>query len=516
VHNNYYFLRHLTKAIEPIITDAVISECFSQNKEELIIRFETRSDPFFIKASLHTTFTCLAFPMQFHRAKKNSIDLFEILIGQRVQSVTQFNNERSFALRLSNNLTLLFKMHGNRSNIILFENEKILTLFKKNIPTDHQLDLSSLNREIDWSYENFITHRNEPAKIYFTFGKLIWQYLDLLDYKIKDIEQQWQMINDVKKELDTANFYVSEWKDIPVLSLIKTGLIKRHFTDPVKAINEFYFTFTQVFVLTQEKREILSALNSKLQSYENYIKKTKDKLTELEQGNNYKVWADLIMANMHHVEPGSEKVLLNDFYDEDKPVEIKLKKDFSAQKNAEVYYKKSKNQNIELGHLRDALTQKQKAIDEVTAQLLTLQGVSDLKTLRQVSATFQHDVKESAEGKVLPYHEFIVNGFKIWVGRNAQSNDILTLKFGYKEDLWLHAKDVAGSHVIIKHQAGKNFPKDVIERAAQLAAYNSKRKNETLCPVIVTPKKFVRKRKGDPAGAVIVEREDVMMVEPKL
>ncbi len=98
---------------------------------------------------------------------------------------------------------------------------------------------------------------------------------------------------------------------------------------------------------------------------------------------------------------------------------------------------------------------------------------------------------------------------------NAQRNDELTLKYAYKEDLWLHAKDVPGSHVIIKHQSGKNFPKDVIERAAQLAAYYSKRKTDTLCPVAVTPKKYVRKRKGDPAGMVVVEREEVVMVEPR-
>ena len=116
----------------------------------------------------------------------------------------------------------------------------------------------------------------------------------------------------------------------------------------------------------------------------------------------------------------------------------------------------------------------------------------------------------------MPFHEFEFKGYKIWVGRNAESNDKLTLKYSHKDDLWLHAKDVAGSHVLIKHQSGKNFPKDVIERAAELAAYNSKRKTDSLCPVTVTPKKFVRKRKGDPAGAVVVEREDVIMVEPKL
>jgi predicted ribosome quality control (RQC) complex YloA/Tae2 family protein len=73
---------------------------------------------------------------------------------------------------------------------------------------------------------------------------------------------------------------------------------------------------------------------------------------------------------------------------------------------------------------------------------------------------------------------------------------------------------VSGSHVIVKHQAGRAFPKDVIEFAASLAAFNSKRKTESLCPVVVTPKKFVRKRKGDPPGMVVVEREEVVMVTP--
>jgi predicted ribosome quality control (RQC) complex YloA/Tae2 family protein len=78
----------------------------------------------------------------------------------------------------------------------------------------------------------------------------------------------------------------------------------------------------------------------------------------------------------------------------------------------------------------------------------------------------------------------------------------------------MHVRDDSGSHVLLKHQANKPFPKDVIEYAAAIAAFFSKRKTEPLCAVIVTPKKFVRKRKGDPAGAVVVDREDVILVEP--
>ncbi|MEM7297209.1 MAG: NFACT RNA binding domain-containing protein [Bacteroidota bacterium] len=107
-----------------------------------------------------------------------------------------------------------------------------------------------------------------------------------------------------------------------------------------------------------------------------------------------------------------------------------------------------------------------------------------------------------------------MDGWLIWVGKNSKANDELTLKYAKKNDLWLHAKDVPGSHVVVKEKPGQNYPEYIIEKAAGLAAANSKRKTDTLCPVIYTPKKFVRKMKGAPAGQVIVEKEEVVMVEP--
>ena len=140
-------------------------------------------------------------------------------------------------------------------------------------------------------------------------------------------------------------------------------------------------------------------------------------------------------------------------------------------------------------------------------------GLSNLRRIIDEPGTVKRG--KGKQISAVPYHEFEYKGFKIWVGKNAVSNDKLTQHYAFKEDLWLHAKDVAGSHVLIKYQAGKPFPKGVIERAAELAAHFSKRKNESLCPVTVTPKKFVRKRKGDPSGAVVVERENVIMVTPR-
>jgi predicted ribosome quality control (RQC) complex YloA/Tae2 family protein len=514
VHNNYYFLRQLSKSLETTLTGTVISECFSQNKDELVIRFETHTEPFFIKASLDPSFTCLSFPGDFSRARKNSVDLFGDMIGHRVAGIRQFENERSFAILLSDDKSLLFKMHGNRSNIILFEKDIPAQLFRNNIPADITLRLNALDRTIDWSYESFLQHRTKLQSLYFTFGKIIWKSLATKNFEALSPEQQWQEIQTIKQQLETPVYFISQADNILALSLIQYGHTLKEFRDPVKATNEFFYTYTQQAAFIREKASTLSLLRNKLQGSEAYYQKTFDKLTEVESDNHYKVWADLVMAYMHEIKPGTEKVTLPDFYHENKPVEIKLKKDIPPQKNAEVFYRKAKNQHIEIQRLQEVLEAKEKEIENLKQQLHEFETIGELKTLRKtISSKGLSDEKEK-QSAPLPFHEFEMSGFKIWVGRNAQNNDILTFKYGFKEDLWLHAKDVAGSHVLIKYQSGKNYPKDVIERAAQLAAYNSKRKTETLCPVIVTPKKFVRKRKGDPAGAVVVEREEVILVEP--
>jgi predicted ribosome quality control (RQC) complex YloA/Tae2 family protein len=480
------------------------------------MRFETHSGTFFIKANLIPEFTCLSFPDEFHRARKNSIDLFQILIGQRVLSVRQFENERSFALILTNDLTFVFKMHGNRSNLVLFEKERIRELFKNNIRADNNLALASFDKTVDWGFANFEAHRDNPAKAYFTFGKLVWEHLREKGFHIQSAQQQWRMILDVRDALEQKHFFIVDTQKGPALTMLKVEKVIKSLDTPIAALNEFYYTYTQVFTLFKEKNALLTSLNSKLQSGKNYYKKTFAKLAELEQDTSYKVWADLIMANLHQLKAGDEKAVVNNFYNNDHLIEIKLKRELSPQKTAELYYRKSKNQQIEAEHLQNALFAKEKQIAETENLIESIQQVNDLKTLRKLKSEISASLPDDNDSENLPYHEFIFQGFKIWVGKNAQSNDTLTQRFGYKEDLWLHAKDVPGSHVLLKYQAGKNFPKPVIERAAELAAYNSKRKNETLCPVIVTPRKFVRKRKGDPAGTVVVEREDVIMVEPRL
>lgn len=491
-----------------------MSACFSQSRDELILRFEIGSRSFVIRASLQPGIACLSFADDLHRARKNSVDLFNAIIGQRVSAIRQFRNERSFAINLSGDLSLLFKMHGSRANIILFEGGAARDLFRNNQAADRTLDPETLDRDIDWSFDYFAAHRHELRTSYFTFGKIVWRYLDELHFFEKSLDAQWQVMQELLDQLNHPAFYLTTIAGKPALSLVRTGEIKRTWPRPVDAANDFFHAITVDFVFSREKSALVHALKAKVSSGTQYLEKNNARLTELQRDERYKHWADLIMANLHAIPPGSENILLDDFHEGKAPVSVKLKKELTPQKNAELYYRKARNRHIEIGKIESSIRQKAEALEQLGQQIRQVEAATDLKSLRRLRDSMSPEEHVEKQKTTLPYREFVFKGYRIWVGKTAAHNDTLTSKYGYKDDLWLHAKDVAGSHVLVKYQAGKNFPKDVIEYAASLAAANSKRKNESLCPVIVTPRKFVRKRKADAPGAVVVERETVMMIAP--
>ncbi|GCC51806.1 DUF814 domain-containing protein [Chryseotalea sanaruensis] len=516
MHNNYYTLKQLTRELEPLLSRSVVSECYSQNKEELIIRFEIKNQSFYIKANLQPSFSCLSFPEVFHRARKNSVDLFPDCIGLTVESIRQFNDERSFAIALSHNFSLLFKMHGNRSNVVLFEGDQVHTIFRNNLEADENIAMADLDKNIDWRIEAMPDFAEGIRKHFFTLGKLVWRLLEKESFFTQAREMQWKRLLEIKLQLESPAFYITESEGSILLSLLPTGNIILQEGKVILALTQFYNHYQQFNAFEQEKAKALQAIGATLKSTNAYLSKTRAKLNEVTHDQHYKIWADVLMANMHAIKPGATQVSLPDFYNNNQLIEIKLKQELSPQKNAEVFYRKSKNQQQEIERLQKALDEKETEKQKSEALQTQLSNITSLKELRALLQTTHPSTNKKEKVITLPFHEFVYKDYIIWVGKNAQANDLLTLKHSRKEDLWLHAKDVAGSHVIIKQKSGKAFPKDVIERAAQLAAYNSKRKSEGLVPVAYTPKKFVRKRKGDPAGLVVVEREEVILVEPRL
>jgi predicted ribosome quality control (RQC) complex YloA/Tae2 family protein len=218
------------------------------------------------------------------------------------------------------------------------------------------------------------------------------------------------------------------------------------------------------------------------------------------------------MANLNIINPNDAQIEVPDLYHENTNITIKLKPQISPQRNAEILYRKSKNQRLEINKIKENIAAKKNVIQQLDQKIEAIELTTDWKALQRLIKTTPLD----PPAKDLPFNTFSVTDYSIYVGRNNKCNDVLTFDYAKKDDLWLHVKDAPGSHVIIKKQGILPIPKPVIERAAALAAYFSKRKTENMAPVIYTERKYVRKIKGSLPGQVAVMKEKVLLVQPKL
>ncbi|WP_435357103.1 NFACT RNA binding domain-containing protein [Emticicia sp. SJ17W-69] len=516
MQNNYYFLRQLTKEIETKIVGLKLMECFSQEKDELVFGFAAARGKnrnykeFFMKAVVFPDFSALYFTDKFERARRNSVNLFERLMDLEVTGVRQFLNERCFAINFEQNFSIVFKLYGTRSNIILFQNDEVIELFHSRILADKNLIMNQLDREIDQSYENFIQQGKDYRKLFPTFGKLVNSELGFEN-------NSWEEIQIIVRQLENPRYYLVKWQHEVHLSLLPLGEVLQEFTSAIEAINSFYVSHNKVNTLDEEKVNILRKLNKEKKQTEIYLQDAFRRLEMVDSAVKNEELGHILMANLHQIEERAERVELFDFY-RNENIFIKLKPELSPQKNAENYYRKSKNEKIEVEKLMENIESREQLLATINAHIQAIDEAENLKTLRNYLKV--NKLAQVSKSAVISYKElfkrFEVEGFEILVGKNSKNNDVLTQQYAYKEDLWLHARDATGSHVVVKYKAGKKIPNSVIEAAASLAAYFSKRRNETLAPVIVTQKKFVRKPKGLADGQVVVEKEEVVMVEPRL
>jgi predicted ribosome quality control (RQC) complex YloA/Tae2 family protein len=519
MNQNFYFLRQLSNILRPQVVGLKFMECFSQERDELImVLAQARGKhsfykPFFIRASLRADFACLNFPESFNRARQNSADVFENLNDLTVTGLRQFDNERAFGIELEGGFTIVFKLFGNRSNVILFQDTTIIDIFNSKLVGDNNLTISTLDRNIDQSWAAFEAAAFDHRKLFPTFGKELNAYLEPLLTADATPQKRWNIIQELLQKLNQPTYYVSTWNYQPTLALVPLGEVQATFTDPLLAINDFYNNYVKINVLDKEKGEILRLLQKRMLRTQTYIDDTFEKLTKMDDGPKNEELGHILMANLHQIPERIDQIELFDFY-RDQAIVIKLKPDLNPQKNAENYYRKSKNERIEIEKLNENITLREQELATLKQHWAVIEKTEAVRELRKYLKNNQIQADNVAPTAAQLFKLIQYEGFVILIGKNAKNNDLLTKHHTYKEDLWLHARDVAGSHVVLKYKAGQRFPSHVIERAAQLAAYYSKRRNDTLCPVIVTPKKFVRKPKGLPDGEVIVEKEEVILVEP--
>lgn len=515
MHNNFFFLRQLADALERNLKHSVVRECFTQNKDELVVVLSKSRKETVIKASLSPTLSSLSFPERFHRAARNSVDIFGSTLGQRVLKFTAIENDRSMLLVLDGHQALLYKMHGTRSNVILLSDDKVTSLFKNKFKSDIRATPEHLSRSIDWTRASFLKHCSSARKYFNPLGKPVWDFLEAKGFDKLESAEQADLFEETITALQSPrHYYVTEINRLPCLQLLETGKVLRIHSDPVKAVTDFFNIRATDESFTRERNRLIGLLERRVASATAYVTNATKKLGTLQSDDRFRVWANLVMANLANIPAHADLVTLSSFENASESVSIKLNPALTPQKNAEGFYRKARNKSIEIKQLQDTIARREEILQESRALLGELQHASDLSELNPLTEKVSRGKTVRSTATALPYREVEFKGFAIRIGRNARSNDELTLRYSHKEDLWLHARDVSGSHVIVKAQGKKPIPGEVVLRAASLAAWYSKRKTDSLCPVSVVKRKYVTKRKSDPPGMVRLLREEVVMVEP--
>jgi predicted ribosome quality control (RQC) complex YloA/Tae2 family protein len=551
MHTNYYFLRQLAPALASRLQGLHLMEAFSQDRDEVVLAFsqvrgkDNSYKPFFLQATLRADFSGLLFADDVRRARTNSIDLFDNLTGHRssndpdrpgarqpgleppgkgVLGVRAFLNERALGISLVDGYTLVFKFFGNRPNLLIFNENTVIEQFNQKLVSDHTLTLNGLDRPLDQSEAAFHTTGSDYRKLFPTFGKEVRTYVA---HRAAEAGTNaaatvtWPLLQSVLQELNVPTYRLVTFEHRPTLVLVPVGETIRTYEGPIEAANGFYVAFNGQNVVERERAEVLRLLDKRTKRAQALLDANLQRLISRDDGPSHEQLGNLLMANLHNVPTGAggrspETVTVEDFYRNNQPVSIRLKPDLSPQRNAEGFYRKAKNEKIEADHLQQQIDGREAELAQLAAHRAAIGPIPSLKELRRYVK--QHSLFTETAASTDPtelFKEVHYEGFTIRIGRNAKNNDLLTQRYTYKEDLWLHARDVSGSHVVVKYRAGKPFPKTVIERAAELAAWYSKRRTDSLCPVIVTPKKFVRKPKGLAEGQVVVEKEDVVLVVPR-
>ena len=304
------------------------------------------------------------------------------------------------------------------------------------------------------------------------------------------------------------------------------------------ALDDFYFSKESNELFLTFRNNISNMLLSALKKYEKRLENIDNKLLECKDMDKYKLYGELITANLYKIPNYNiSSISLENYYDENKKIEIPLDKKYSPQYNANKYFKKySKLKNaLEIVNVQKQETlQELKYIESIIYELENCRTINDVQEVydeisenkifenvfKSNRKNLSKNSKSPKKSKKLTSNKFSsfnplkynIDGYIIYVGRNNKENDYLTNKFASKNDIWFHTKEIHGSHVILKTKEKETIPESIIYEAARLAANHSKAKNSSNVPVDYCKVSFVKKVPGNKPGLVIYKNNKTIYV----
>ena len=495
------------------------------------------------------------------------------LIGLKLKHIITFDLERLIILEFEGfdelddiiSKKLVIELMGKHSNIILLDESNmiidsirhikevdenyrdILPHTKYSFPTSTKINFLDLKDFYDFKkYIVTTSIKDLPSQISSTFNGISKSFIcAIIDkFNIKELNNSnleiiFNYINQIINNIGTESLSFEKIKN-------KEGSAKDYFLIPKKAITPFSLNFfIDDFYYNKETNEtfknyrntLLKLILGTLKKYNKRLYNINEKLRECDEMDKYRIYGELITANLYKIpNKNIEKIELENYYDNNNKILIKLDKRYSPSINAKRFFKKyTKLKNA----LEVVSTQKQdtiKELDYIESIIFELENCSSLDEITTIfeeiaendifkektakkTDTKKSKIKKSklTKNKTVSFNpiKYNIDGYTVLVGRNNKENDYLTLKYANKNDIWFHTKDFHGSHTILKIDNNLPYPSNnILIKVAQIAATHSKAKNSSNVPVDYCEVKFVKKPSGSKPGMVIYTNNKTLNVTP--
>lgn len=497
------------------------------------------------------------------------------LVGGKVKEINQKELERIVEIKIQNDneymepmeYSLIIEIMGKHSNIILLNDKGIIIdaikriSFEKNRyreilpgetyidpPMGNKVNLLSFDREFTLKALNNSMASKEQKNIchwlidsFMGISSVAAQELAFraeldpikgIEYFSEDeVKRLLYHLEKMSHDLLNKNFSPdiykdfknNNWEDFWVFPLKYRGssLIKNNNekNDINRVVDLFYRKKEELQELNAQKKILTSELRKQLKKLKQALKHISQKLNETRDLEKYRLWGELLSAYMYMVKPGMKQITLPN-YAQGGETDIPLNEKYSPSRNAQNYFHRYKKlyatRRIFEKRKQDIINE----IEYIENELVNIENCESLDDLKEIYREVNkqgyikgHIKSVPMQKKSEPLKFRSSDGFVIYVGKNNRQNDLLTLKKARPDDMWFHAKNIPGSHVIVENKSGKVSDKSITE-ACILAAYFSKARNGSNVPVDYTLKKFVKKPAGAKPGFVIYDHHKTMFVTP--
>jgi predicted ribosome quality control (RQC) complex YloA/Tae2 family protein len=301
------------------------------------------------------------------------------------------------------------------------------------------------------------------------------------------------------------------------------------FADPIDATGAWWRMRDEEVLIEDSVREIRSNAAREQKRLRRLLEKQQAELRDAERAPIHRKQAEILSIHFGEIEKGVSEVVLPDPY-EGGAITIALDPAKSARENIERLFRRAKKGERGAEIVGGRIAENERRVASLESILADLDGVRSEKEAEDLrarvgsllrpekrEAPWREKIKKPKERSlpVRPREYTIAGGYTVLVGRDNKENDLLTFKIARPRDLWFHAAQAAGSHVVLlRDDPKKPVPREALLEAAAIAARHSKAKHAAKVPVIYTERRHVRKPKGWPPGKVTCAREKTLFVDP--